>query len=102
MSRRQPMENAEKMINAEIAEIAEKTFPGLLGDLCDLCVEYRLPDLSRLNGAHLPRAERLQKRPRGIEIELAVPRFDAEKEPVAARERESLDVEHGVIRHRQA
>jgi len=49
MSRRHADENAETKINAEIAEIAEKTFVGFLRDLCDLCVKTRLCVLSGLD-----------------------------------------------------
>src|SRR5690348_2068710 len=54
------------------------------------------------NGRHLPRTERLEIAPRVLEIELRVARLDAEEEPVPAREREPRDVEHRMIRLRQA
>src|SRR6185312_12475501 len=86
MSRRQPSENAEAMINAETTGSTEK----------ESCV------LLRLDIGHLSRAKRLQEGARVVEIELLVSRLDAEEEPAAAGEREPVDVEDRVIRHRQA
>src|SRR5262245_8363328 len=57
---------------------------------------------SIVNDGHLARSQRLEKAPRGVEIEPAISGLDAEKETVPARQRETRHVEHGVIRHRQA
>src|SRR5262245_2227031 len=54
------------------------------------------------NDRHLSRLERFQKAARLRQIEFLVPRFDAQEKPVPARQRESRDVEHRVIRLRQA
>src|SRR5437016_10593803 len=54
------------------------------------------------NGGHLPWPERLQERAGVFEIELRVACFDAQEEPVAARQREARDVEHRVVRLRQS
>src|SRR5438552_18518350 len=53
------------------------------------------------NDGHLSRLERLHEPARRGQVELLVARLDAEEKPVAARERESRDVEHRVIRLRQ-
>src|SRR5437762_4772856 len=53
------------------------------------------------NDGHLSRLERLHEPARLRQVELLVARLDAEEKPVAARERESRDVEHRVIRLRQ-
>src|SRR5689334_17123636 len=54
------------------------------------------------NGGHLSRIERLEEPPRCFEIELRVARLDADEESVAARQGEARNVEHRVIRLRQA
>src|SRR3954453_15474680 len=95
MSRRQPAPaRAITTINAEIAERAERfcsavsagsaLYVGLIG-----------------NGRDLPRLERFEEVARRVDVELRIDRLDAEKEPVAAGEREPGQVEHRVIRLRQ-
>src|SRR5712671_3157549 len=100
MSWRQAAEIAETTINAEIAEIAEKTC--FLCVLSDLCVDRRVFVVeSVVNGRHLPRSQRFEEAPRVLDVKFEVACFDAEKEAVPAGEREPGDVEHGVIRHRE-
>src|SRR6478672_3577128 len=53
------------------------------------------------NGRDLPRLERFEEAARRFDVELRIPRFNAEKEPVAAGEREPRQVENRVIRLRQ-
>src|SRR4051812_37624061 len=54
------------------------------------------------NSGNLPWFQGFQEPSGSLEIELRVRRLDAEEEPVAARQRESRQVEYRVIRHRQA
>ena len=54
------------------------------------------------NGRHLPWTERVKEGARLLEIELRIPCLDAEKEAIAAGQREPRHVEDRVIRHRQA
>src|SRR4051812_15608260 len=53
------------------------------------------------NGRDLPRVQGLEKVPRLVDVELRVTRLDAQEESVAAGQRESRDVEYGVIGLRQ-
>src|SRR5438067_1777090 len=53
------------------------------------------------NSGYLSRAERLEEPARPLEVEPRILGFDAEKEPVAARQREPRHVEDRVIRLRQ-
>src|SRR5712691_1871805 len=53
------------------------------------------------NGSYLSRIEGFEEAARRFDVELRIPRLDAQEEPVAAREREPRHVEHRVIRHRQ-
>src|ERR1041385_2363043 len=62
------------------------------------CLLISLPrDIS-----HLPWMQRLQELPCLIQIEFRIPRLHDEEELVARGLIESLEVEHGVIRHGQA
>src|SRR5688500_8326229 len=54
------------------------------------------------NRRYLAGRKRLEECARRVELELRIVRLDAEKEPVAAGERESGHVEDRVIRHRKA
>src|SRR4051812_28937044 len=54
------------------------------------------------NCGDLPRVQGLEKVPRLVDVELHILGFDAQEEAIAAGEREARDVEHGVIRLRQA
>src|SRR3954447_19447537 len=82
-------------INAETAETAEKRVSA-----CSACSALYVVGLVRDSG-HLPRLERFQEVARRVDVELRIRRFDAEKEPVAAGEREPRQVEDRVIRLRQ-
>src|SRR5689334_4801102 len=53
------------------------------------------------DSGHLPRIQGLQESSRTLDVELRIDRLDAEKEPVAAGQREARQVEDRVIRHRQ-
>src|SRR5215470_3437590 len=111
MSRRQPLvTTALTTINTEIAEIAESFSHRAPSDLCDLCVDRcarrapRLCDsvtMSKIHSGNVTRVQPDEKLARRLVVELPVFRFDHEEEPAAAGQREPLDVEHGVIRHRQ-
>src|SRR5262249_5659121 len=54
------------------------------------------------NGGHLSRTQCLEELARRRELELWIPRLDAQEEPVPAGQRESRYVEHRVVRLRQA
>src|SRR4029079_9330091 len=98
MSWRQPIPPSVSAttINAEHAERAENVFSAdSASSAFDVVVSVR-------NGRDLPRVQGLEKAPCLVDVELHMPRFDAQKEAIAAGQRETRDVEHRVIRLRQA
>src|SRR5437879_6101614 len=86
---------AATTINAKAAKIAKQDF------FAPLAVFALNVVGSVRNGCDLTRMERVQELLRALEIELRVLRFNAEKKPVAARQREPRDVEDRVVRLRQ-
>src|SRR5712691_294041 len=54
------------------------------------------------NSGDLPRIEGLEESARRVDVEPRIPSFDAEEEPVAARQREARHIEDRVIRLRQS
>src|SRR5947209_1229541 len=94
----EPASRSATTINAETAEFAEKMCSaGSASSAFNVVIR----SLVR-NGGHLPRPQCLEESPRLLQIEVRVFGLDAEEEPIAAGERESRDIEDGVIRHRQA
>src|SRR5437870_9423595 len=87
-----------KNFTTEDTEVTENQIPLIL---CVLCVLRGGELRSVRNGRHLSRSERFEKRARLFEIELGIARLDAEKESIAAGEREARHVENGVIGLRQ-
>src|ERR1700730_3311786 len=87
-----PARDTTTMINAETAEHAEQD--DLSADSASSA--FNVVPLVR-NGRDLARIERLEELPPRFDVELRIPRLDAEEEAIAARQCEARHVEHRVI-----
>src|SRR5262245_38693643 len=97
-----PTRPVTKNFTTEEAEDTEAFRVWIQWILCVLCALRGKALRLVSNDRHLSRLERFQKTARLREIELLVPRFDAQERPVAAGQRESRHVENRMIRLRQA
>src|SRR5712671_7256621 len=84
--------HADKTINAKAAKLAKPFFFAVFASFAFDVVRGSIRD-----SGHLPRIERREELACPFQIELRVGGFDAEEEPVPARQREARHVEHRVI-----